>query len=213
MKTYNKVIAAVVAGIVCSAVTSQAALTTLTPGNIGGAAATGYTEAGTQLTTTGPIAYTFGATSEDTGFVTTTVYNNDANNTVGGLSGLVFLYTVQITGGDITGMSLNGAWLGTIGIASVTGSFQNIGNYNYKANGASINLGWAGGSVGTLQFVIDTSATAWEGSIASLQDSAPDGSVNILSPVPEPATIAAGALMLLPLGIGAVRSLRKERTA
>jgi hypothetical protein len=33
------------------------------------------------------------------------------------------------------------------------------------------------------------------------------------APVPEASTIMAGALMLLPLGIGAVRSLRKERTA
>jgi len=33
-----------------------------------------------------------------------------------------------------------------------------------------------------------------------------------LAPIPEPTTIAAGALMLLPLGIGAMRSLRKDRT-
>lgn len=35
---------------------------------------------------------------------------------------------------------------------------------------------------------------------------------NTLAPIPEPTTIAAGALMLLPLGIGAMRSLRKDRT-
>jgi hypothetical protein len=33
------------------------------------------------------------------------------------------------------------------------------------------------------------------------------------APVPEASTIMAGALMLLPLGIGAVRAIRKERTA
>ncbi len=32
-------------------------------------------------------------------------------------------------------------------------------------------------------------------------------------PVPEPTTMLAGALMLLPLGVGAIRSLRKERAA
>ena len=33
------------------------------------------------------------------------------------------------------------------------------------------------------------------------------------TPLPEASTVMAGALMLLPLGIGAVRALRKERTA
>ena len=32
------------------------------------------------------------------------------------------------------------------------------------------------------------------------------------APVPEPTTVISGALLLLPLGIGAIRSLRKERT-
>ncbi|HUZ07346.1 MAG TPA: hypothetical protein VMV89_07640, partial [Candidatus Paceibacterota bacterium] len=32
-------------------------------------------------------------------------------------------------------------------------------------------------------------------------------------PVPEASTVMAGALMLLPFGIGAIRSLRKERIA
>ena len=34
-----------------------------------------------------------------------------------------------------------------------------------------------------------------------------------LTPIPEPSTVAAGALLLLPFGIGAIRSLRKDRTA
>jgi hypothetical protein len=36
------------------------------------------------------------------------------------------------------------------------------------------------------------------------------GSILAPAPVPEPGTILAGALMLLPLGIGAIRALRKE---
>jgi hypothetical protein len=35
----------------------------------------------------------------------------------------------------------------------------------------------------------------------------------VAAPVPEPATVVAGALMLLPLGVGAFRALRKERLA
>lgn len=40
-----------------------------------------------------------------------------------------------------------------------------------------------------------------------------NGSTSIPVPVPEASTVVAGALMLLPFGIGAVRSLRKERNA
>jgi hypothetical protein len=39
------------------------------------------------------------------------------------------------------------------------------------------------------------------------------GSELIAVPVPEASTVMAGALMVLPLGIGAIRALRKERTA
>lgn len=37
--------------------------------------------------------------------------------------------------------------------------------------------------------------------------------IPVPAPVPEASTVMAGALMLLPLGIGALRALRKERTA
>jgi hypothetical protein len=41
-----------------------------------------------------------------------------------------------------------------------------------------------------------------------------DGTLTVsLAPVPEPTTMVAGALLLLPLGVGAIRSLRKERIA
>jgi hypothetical protein len=36
---------------------------------------------------------------------------------------------------------------------------------------------------------------------------------DVIAPVPEPATVVAGALLLLPLGASAVRILRKNRTA
>jgi hypothetical protein len=216
MKNYNKVIAAIVAGVVCSAVTSQASLVTANAGDTGTTVGTGYSTAGdTQVATTGALSYVFGLNNVDAGSVTTQVFNNDANNTVGGLTGLVFLYTIQITSGDISGITLNGNWLGTIGLANVTGSVQNINGFNYKFDGSNVKVGWVGGVLGTLQFVVDTSATAYQLSLSGLQDSAPDGGVNILSPapVPEPATVVAGALLLLPLGVGAVRSLRKERVA
>jgi hypothetical protein len=39
------------------------------------------------------------------------------------------------------------------------------------------------------------------------------GTATISAAVPEPTTVIAGALMLLPFGIGVIRSLRKDRTA
>lgn len=44
-------------------------------------------------------------------------------------------------------------------------------------------------------------------------DSSVDWSGSVLTPVPEASTVMAGALMLLPLGIGAIRAVRKERVA
>jgi len=42
-------------------------------------------------------------------------------------------------------------------------------------------------------------------------DNATGTSIPVPAPVPEASTVMAGALMLLPFGIGAIRSLRKER--
>ena len=40
-----------------------------------------------------------------------------------------------------------------------------------------------------------------------------DINTNSITPVPEPSTIVAGALLLLPFGVGAIRSLRRDRKA
>jgi hypothetical protein len=46
----------------------------------------------------------------------------------------------------------------------------------------------------------------------SWSSASPNGTpVPVPAPVPEASTVMAGALMLLPFGIGAIRSLRKER--
>jgi len=46
-------------------------------------------------------------------------------------------------------------------------------------------------------------------------DVIPDVEINTnsITPVPEPSTIVAGALLLLPFGVGAIRSLRRDRKA
>jgi hypothetical protein len=44
-------------------------------------------------------------------------------------------------------------------------------------------------------------------------DAALAGTLIPSAPVPEASTVVAGALMLLPLGVGAIRALRKERVA
>jgi hypothetical protein len=72
----------------------------------------------------------------------------------------------------------------------------------------------------TSQLVGFTSADAPGASSGSLidgtkgpwGDNPPSGSpIPVPVPVPEASTVLAGALMLLPFGIGAIRSLRKER--
>ncbi len=53
-------------------------------------------------------------------------------------------------------------------------------------------------------------SVAWSAT-ATGDSGVPDSLIAV--PVPETSTVVAGALMLLPLGIGAIRAIRKERTA
>jgi hypothetical protein len=83
---------------------------------------------------------------------------------------------------------------------------------------------WASPGVTTTQIVGFTSLFAPTTGSGTLQDgkvpspwtdnaSTVPGATAIPVPVPEASTITAGALMLLPFGIGALRSLRRERRA
>jgi hypothetical protein len=67
------------------------------------------------------------------------------------------------------------------------------------------------GGMNSYYMIVYTDLTQFGTSGATVQDGTSINTLPIYAPVPEPTTVLAGALMLLPLGIGAMRCLRKER--
>ena len=91
----------------------------------------------------------------------------------------------------------------TIDPSSVTlGSAGFVGNGTYTLDLTGSSTATSSGSPGSLFY-------GWYGNVGG--DLEVD--YNYTAPVPEPSTIFAGALLLLPLGVGAVRSFRKQRIA
>ena len=171
------------------------------------------------LATSGPQNYSFDG-GADTGTVNSFVYaaGVDPNNTLGGLT---FVYVI----------SMNANPSALLGEFEVQGAFGSTVMLGYGASTAApatgslslssiINYSWSTASGGgTYYVVVGTSATSYNSSTATVQDGGASGNLTILAPapmptpVPEASTVVAGALMLLPLGIGVVRAFRKERTA
>jgi len=210
MKNYKSIIATVAAGLACTAA-SHAALTTVVPGSSFVSILPGnYTQVGGTVVASlvsGPITATYPGGS-DTDTLTTTVYSGDTANPLGGLT---FVYTVDCTVGDVTGLTVDGFY-GTVMVSNYAGTSGAAQQVNYGLNG-NINFGWGLQTApSTLIVVVDTALSVSAINAANIQDGV---AINLqdLAPVPEPTTIAAGALMLLPLGIGAVRSLRKDRVS
>lgn len=120
--------------------------------------------------------------------------------------------------------------ISTLASADLTGSFQTLftsasSTYDYTSTG-TINL-----DPDNVEFTINPEKTgpltfaytslfaptagtgsAIDTSVGPWGDNGGTGSP-IPVPVPEASTVMAGALMLLPLGIGAIRAVRKERVA
>jgi hypothetical protein len=212
MKTYTKIIAAVAAGLACTAMTSKATLTTVPNTGadivVGSAVTTGL---GTQLANNLGLGYSIGGAA-DTGTLQSLVYASDSQ--AGHLSGYAFEYVVSVAVGDIAHLDLNGFNLSSVAVGIVSGATPV--SVDLGANGVldltwSPTLGLSGPA--SVTFIVDTTATQFGNSLSGVSDSAPPGSVGIFAPVPEPTTVAAGALMLLPFGLGALRSLRKDRIA
>lgn len=149
----------------------------------------------------------------------------------------LWTYTYTFTVGDLSGQTFTPVAINPVEQFTVDASFVNAGSVT-SADGALHSIGsgdvtWSYepvtipdvGTFGTTPQESDTvsftsaygptlgGATGNDG-VPSVSWSAasPGGSpVVVPAPVPEASTIMAGALMLLPFGIGAVRSLRKER--
>jgi hypothetical protein len=206
MKNYKTIIAAVALGLACSAVTSNAALVTLNPGGSALIGDTSYTVGGTLIA---QLASPYTTPSGDVGTFSTAVYQNDPNNLLGGLT---FVYTENLTAGFVGTMTVDG-FNGTVAVGNVSGTPAQTASYT----GNFLKFNWTPtGSDApapiTTTFVVDTSSLWYGGNIGSVQDGT-TANPPTLAPVPEPSTVVAGILMLLPFGIGAVRSLCKDRTA
>jgi hypothetical protein len=206
MKNYTKIIALVAAGIGCSALTSQAALVNVGQGTANTIAASPVTGGGSIIPSgvaeaTLPETYNNGL---DAGSFTTAVYQGNSF----GASDLTFVYTISVTTGDIGSVTVNG-FSGTVGLGT-----SSAGGYQYDPSGF-IKLTWTTQSApSTLTIVVATALTNYALSAGSVQDGLTSNVATYApAPVPEPTTVAAGALMLLPFGIGALRSLRKDRVS
>jgi len=223
MKNYKSIIAIVAAGLTGSAIVSQAALVT---GYVWENSSSNWellaSPAGTVPTFTPPTAMAVGtlAGNGSLNFFSADPGNPnlhpDLNYTIAS-----FLATGGYTfsGGTHGSDNLNNTLFEFIGSTyMVNGQSYHVSNDDgviLTINGTTVlsspqaqtvyggyNFTWTG-ATGINPFVLLYGEVS--GAPATLNAS--------LTIVPEPSTIVAGALMLLPFGIGVARSLRKDRTA
>jgi len=222
MKTYTKIIAAVAAGLACMAATSQAAVVTLDP-VLGGTTLPGAVPVDTTYgALVGPLmASAFNSGAGVSGTLDSWVYSG-AGAPAGVKSGLEFVY--QIVNAAAPASSIEHLVLNGFGGVPVQVAVSPDGGTQAPTSASRLPLSntitWdytfpnqipAGAS--SFLMIVYTSLTSYGTSTATVQDGSAANFVPIYAPVPEPATVAAGALMLLPFGVGVIRSLRKDRIA
>jgi hypothetical protein len=213
MKNYKTVIGAAVAGLTLAAVSSQAQLN-LTGGTIVGQLLnqqlTGISPGSNVNANNGSVStwVIAGAAADPTGLIF--VYQ-DVNNGLGPIDNAEF---TGFPGPDVLSASSN---LFTLGLAfgaapSLSGNFPTPSVFGGTVTFENGNM--AVGATSDFLAVLTTDQL-FTGNFGQIQDgfSAQGNILAPAAPVPEANTMVAGALMLLPLGIGAVRALRKERTA
>jgi hypothetical protein len=207
MRNYKKLIAAIVAGLGCSALTTHATLSDL--GSITDNSTLGTAFVGNY----GPVSDASSPPTILQGTLSSWVLTGDPNDPVG-FTGNTYVYQVNETGSDIVGaLSLNGfGAVGNIAIGFVSqGAPFDPTSISQAVNGV-INVAFSSGFTGLGDLIFVYTSTV---SSAVVLDPVQDGvnsSAEALAPVPEPTTSVAAALMLLPLGVGALRALRKERS-
>lgn len=133
-----------------------------------------------------PLSIIYGVT-EDSGLYT---YTYDLSSTVNLSSFTLAAFTDSII---ITGVGVDSAY------AAVN---ANTVVWDWKDQSTSEDVSFTSDyAPGNYPFSVNDDSISW--------DSPP--TVAAPAPVPEASTVMAGALMLLPFGVGAIRSLRKER--
>jgi len=137
----------------------------------------------------------------------------------------LWTYTYIITVGTLSGSVFTPTTANPVDSFTVDAMFVNPGSATSLNSGApfihSTSVDWNYATPVNTDTVSFTSAFGPALGGASGNDGAPSvawsaanpGGNPVAVPVPEPSTVVAGALMLLPFGIGAIRSLRKDRTA
>jgi hypothetical protein len=234
LKKFGKLMIPVAAGgLICCATSAFGALTTVNNG-AGDISLAGATDSNPDafggsgyLATSGAQGYSYD-NGADTGTLDSYVYGAgvDPANTLGGLT-FVYVLTVNSNPGQLLGelqigsTSSQSFWgtkvlmgYGSEGSGPTTAVAPATGSLNLTS---ILNFKWSPetSTAGTYYLVVGTAINKYEESTSTVQDGGASQNLNILAPaaVPEASTVMAGALMLLPLGIGAVRALRKERTA
>jgi hypothetical protein len=197
--------------IALCAASSQAQVVTTGAGNVN--LTTIYSgPAGTVSASQDPLF----ATGSQTGDLLSQVYLPGSGLTdPAGYTGITFAFQVHESGLNdfIDHISLDGFNLSSVSIAyagtgvapTVAQLFQGVLTIDFSPSNV------LSGQTSDLIYVF-TTATAYSGNDATV-DNHTSANTTDLAPVPEASTVMAGALMVLPLGIGAIRALRKERTA
>lgn len=151
------------------------------------------------------------------GTYTTTVWTHDINNAFG-LGGLTFEYTVatSVASSDavgrvtVGGWAINAAAVGNISLVTVPSTFDrslsgSVIGANFAA-AAAVNPGQ------TIDFLVQSPLHGWASAFGGVIDET-TATVRVLAPVPEPTTMIAGALLLLPFGASTLRVFRKNRAS
>ena len=219
-----KTLTAAVMGLTLSVATSQATFYNLPVPSGAVPTTASYTPAGTLVLEQGPqISVYSQGSGAFSGTVTSWALSGDTSNPLGGLD---FLYQIHNTGStQVEGLSLGGfdsivvdvGYITTAVLPAATGSVagtiipadatRSLSTIHWDYIGTSFT---GGGTYGDILVVL-TGMTGWEFANGSIQDTYSQN-IQILA-VPEPTTMIAGALLLLPFGASTLRILRKNRTA
>ena len=223
MKSIKTLTGAVV-GLILSVATSQATFYNLPVPSGAVLTTASYTPAGTLVLEQGPqISVYSQGSGAFSGTVTSWALSGDTSNPLGGLD---FLYQIHNMGStQVEGLSLGGfdsivvdvGYITTAVLPAATGSVagtiipadatRSLSTIHWDYIGTSLT---GGGTYGDILVVL-TGMTGSEFANGSIQDTYSQN-IQILA-VPEPTTMVAGALLLLPFGASTLRILRKNRTA
>jgi hypothetical protein len=213
MKNYKTILAAAAVGLGLSAATSQASLNINSGGTLGGLS---------QITSTTQNYSDISGSLDLAGTLTSAVYSGVNGLTLGGDT---FVYTLAESGAPgvndvVDSLSLTGFAGTTYSVYYITPTGSQIspaGTYNVAPSTGVITLLFnqnLTAGQGFSQIVLYDSSPTYAPNLAAVLDTLSANTADLApAPVPEASTVMAGALMLLPLGIGAVRAIRKERTA